>query len=129
MSTCAEVLRDAEYVVRSRKPQLLATIRELFVRANLKTVPDASKAEIDRCFELTGYRPDARILASAISSGADVLVTHDKTHFLGNPLIGPPETSLRVVTPVEAVDICRKWLLDAANQETIADSEAVKQPE
>ena len=43
---------------------------------------------------MTGYRPDARVPAAAIECAADVLVTFDSTHFLGNPSIKPPEVAV-----------------------------------
>ena len=63
---------------------------------------------VDYCVQLTGYRNDARILAAAEECRADLLVTHDKTHLLRNPLISPPDTHCRVKTAQEALD----WLLE-----------------
>ncbi len=98
-----EVISDVERAIGSRRPDLLPKVQEIIATAGLAVVPDGSVATVKNCLDLTGYRPDARVLAAAVECGADLLLTHDGTHFLGNPLIGPPATHLRVVTPAEAL--------------------------
>jgi hypothetical protein len=60
---------------------------------------------VNYCEQLTGYRSDARILAAAEECLADILVTHDRKHFVGNPLISPPDTHSRVKTAQEALSL------------------------
>ena len=49
---------------------------------------------IVRCGALTGYRPDARVLAAVIECTADVLVIFDSIHLFGKPSIKPPEVAV-----------------------------------
>lgn len=105
-----EVLRDTEYLVRKRKPALLAVLALLMDQSNIEIVSDASREMIERCLEMTGYLPDARVLAAAVECGADVFTTYDTEHFLQNPLIGPPRTRLRVLNAPQTVAWCLTWM-------------------
>ena len=110
MRLSRDVLEDLEYVVSRRKPDLLKDLALLLDQANFDLVSDPNKETIDRCEALTGYRPDARVLAAAVECDADLFVTTDKVHFIGNPLIGPPATKVRAMTPHEALYWCRDQL-------------------
>ena len=46
---------------------------------------------------------------------ADLFITHDSEHFLNNPLIGPPDTKLRVVNPHQALEWVREFFRMAEN--------------
>jgi hypothetical protein len=41
-----------------------------------------------------------------------VLVAHDRQHFVGNPLISPPDTHCRVKTAQEALEWCLQRLIE-----------------
>lgn len=114
MRLSRDVLADLEYVVSKRKPALVKDLALLLDRANFDPVPDPNDETVDHCDRLTGYRPDARVLAAAIECDADIFITTDKVHFIGNPLIGPPETKVRVMNPGEALDWCRYRLAEAS---------------
>ena len=107
MRYCREVLQDIQYQVRKFRPDLMSELTLTLDRANFAGESAQPAPEtVTLCFEMTAYLPDARVLACAIESDADIFVTTDKQHFVGNPLIGPPKTRLRVMTPSEALD----WL-------------------
>jgi predicted nucleic acid-binding protein len=110
-----EVIRDAEAIIRRRDPQLLPLVAVMIDAANIATTLDPGERTIDDCLELTGYRPDARVLAAAVECDADLFVTFDTVHFLQNPLIGPPRTRLRVMKPYEALEAI--WRLRPGNHE------------
>nr|WP_309689834.1 PIN domain-containing protein [Armatimonas sp.] len=105
-----EVLSDLERLLRKRNPSALARFVVLLDAADVATVPDPSPETVERCVELTGYLPDARVLAAAVECDADLFVTHDTEHFLQNPLIGPPDTRLRVKDSRQALTWCRAKL-------------------
>lgn len=109
MRLCAEVVSDAEYIVGKRRPDLLPDVALTLHYANFAgetARPDPRT--VAQCLELTAYRPDARVLACAVECEADILVTGDRDHFLGNPLIGPPRTHVRVMDPYHALE----WVLN-----------------
>src|SRR5687768_616515 len=114
MRLSRDVLEDLEFVISKRRPALLKDLALLLDRANFDLVGDPNAETIDRCVNLTGYRPDARVLAAAVECDADHFITTDKVHFIGNPLIGPPETKARMMTPREALDWCRNRLADSS---------------
>lgn len=105
-----EVLRDCEFVVRKRSAALLPQLALILAQANFGTTLDPDPITVDRCLDMTGYLPDARVLAAAIECDADIFLTHDTEHFLQNPLIGPPDTKLRVMTLAQCLAWCRDRL-------------------
>ena len=105
-----EVLRDCEFVVRKRNAALLPRLAFILAQTNFGTTLDPDPVTVDRCLDMTGYLPDARVLAAAIECDADIFLTHDTEHFLQNPLIGPPDTKLRVMTPAQCLEWCRDRL-------------------
>ena len=105
MRYCREVVRDVQFVVNKYRPDLIPELALTLDRANFAGESAQPNADTVRdCLELTAYLPDARVLACAIECDTDLFVTTDKQHFIGNPLIGPPKTRLRVMTPHEALD-------------------------
>lgn len=112
-----EVIRDTERFLeeiareRGKNPaNSKILISAVITLGNIATTPDPNDNTIDFCEGLIGYRPDARILATAIECNADVLVTRAATHLLGNPKISPPDVSILVLDPKDALDWCfEQW--------------------
>ena len=101
-----EVISDVERFVQGRNAAMLPKIAEIIDKGRMAIVPEPREETIAQCEALIGYRPDARILAAAIECAADVLVTFDATHLLGNPNIKPPEASVMVMNAQECLDWC-----------------------
>ena len=112
MRYCREVVRDAQFVVNKYRPDLMPDLALTLDRANFagesaQPARETAEARFEMtAYLMTAYLPDAHVLACAVECDADIFVTTDKEHFVGNPLIGPPKTRLRVTTPPEALD----WL-------------------
>jgi predicted nucleic acid-binding protein len=106
-----DVVREIEGVLRDRVPELAAELMtdlaENLVLARVTTATEPNHETVLDCLKLTNYRPDAKIVAAAIETACEVLVTNDTTHLLGNPDLGPPKTKLVVMSPREALDWCR----------------------
>lgn len=110
MRLSRQVLREVELILRKRHTALLPRLAVMLNQGNFAVTLDPDDDTISRCMAMTGYRPDARVLAAAVECDADLFITHDTKHFLQNPLIGPPDTRLRVVTPYQCLDWCREHL-------------------
>jgi predicted nucleic acid-binding protein len=110
----SRVLADLDYVLSGRHPEASADMALILDRAGFGSVPDVPRELAERCFDLTGYWPDASILAAASACGAEALVTFDATDLLGDPLVGPSSAGLRAVQPAEALDWCNARLREAA---------------
>jgi hypothetical protein len=108
MRISPDVMRECEAILRRYGDDLVALLAVALHEANFATTPSPAKETVDYCQGLTGYRNDARILAAAEECLADILVTHDRSHFLGNPLFSPPETRCRAKTAAETLT----WLLE-----------------
>lgn len=105
MRYCREVVRDAQYLVQKSRPELIPELALILSTADFAgEAAQPAPETVNACLAMTAYRPDARVLACAIECDADLFVTTDKQHFLGNPLIGPPATRCRVMTPYEALE-------------------------
>lgn len=101
-----EVISDTERFVQRYNATLLPKLAAVIDQGRMAITPEPNEGTIARCEALTGYRPDARILAAAIECAADVLVTFDKTHLLGNPKIMPPTVSVIVMNAQDCLDWC-----------------------
>lgn len=112
MRVSREVLSDCDRVLRRINPARVTQLAVLLHQANIATTLDPNQDTIERCIEMTGYEPDARVLAAAIECDADLFLTQDTEHFLQNPLIGPPDTRLRVMTLHQGLEWCRDRLQD-----------------
>lgn len=113
LSVSRRVLREVEGVLRSRAPDQLAPMTALLDRCRVETVPEADRALEQRCFAMTGYRPDARVLAAAIHARVDYFITFDREHILDNPLI-QGEVGFPVGTPGDFLH----WLQRAQSRES-----------
>jgi predicted nucleic acid-binding protein len=104
MRVSREVLGDCDRVLRRINPERVKQMAVLLHQANVATTLNPNQETIERCIDMTGYEPDARVLAAAIECDADLFLTQDTQHFLQNPLIGPPDTRLRVMTLYQALE-------------------------
>ena len=111
MRVSPDVIRESEAILRRSGDETVALLAVVLHEANFAVTALPGKETIDYCEQLTGYRNDAKVLAAAEECLADVLVTHDKQHFLGNPLISPPDTHCRVKTAEETLTWCWQQLL------------------
>ncbi|MEO7717941.1 MAG: PIN domain-containing protein [Capsulimonas sp.] len=106
------VLSEAEGVLTAVDPEHAHTLKfdlaQILEWSKAGVASDPSETTVAECHRLTKYRPDARVLAAAIETDCDVLVSSDKKHLLDNPDIGPPNTKLVVMSVSEALD----WLQD-----------------
>ena len=101
-----EVISDVERFVQRYNATMLPKLAEVIDTGRMAITPEPGEDTVVFCETLTGYRPDARILAAAIECSADVLVTFDKTHLLGNPKIQPPAVGVMVMNAQECLDWC-----------------------
>ncbi len=81
------VLRETDTAFRRKKPAALPLMSLLLERCNAETVPEPDPDIIQQSQHLTGYAPDALVLAAAWSAGIEYFVTLDREHFLDNPLL------------------------------------------
>jgi predicted nucleic acid-binding protein len=110
MRVSREVLGDCDRVLRRYNPERVKQLAIILHQSNIATTLDPDEETVERCIEMTGYEPDARVLAAAIECDADLFLTHDTEHFLQNPLIGPPDTRLRVITLYQGLEWVRARL-------------------
>ncbi len=118
MRYCRDVVRDVQYLVQKSRLELMPELALILDRADFAgELAQPAPETVDACMSMTAYRPDARVLACAMECDADVFVTTDKQHFLGNPLIGPPATRCRVMTPHEALE----WVQEELRRQAVEE--------
>jgi predicted nucleic acid-binding protein len=76
------VLRECDEVVRRKVPSSLPALAQLLALGRVETSIAPTKRHIVLARSMVEYKPDALVLAEAISARPDWLVTHDKEHFL-----------------------------------------------
>ena len=76
------VLRECDEVVRRKVPSSLPALAQLLSLGQVGTTIPPTKRHIVLARSIVEYKPDALVLAEAISARPDWFVTHDKEHFL-----------------------------------------------
>jgi len=112
----SHVLSELEHVLGKRAPGAKADTALILDQAQFVVVPEADPGLAGECEAATRHRQDARVLAAAVQCAAEVLVTLDAQHLLGNPRIGAMDPAIEVVAPGEALGFCRQRLLDTADE-------------
>jgi predicted nucleic acid-binding protein len=76
------VLQECETVVRRKAPQSLPMVALLLETAHVQVSSAADASSLQKAIALVAYRPDAYVLAEALTATPDWFVTHDKAHLL-----------------------------------------------
>jgi len=100
----AQVLLEAERNIRKKIPQALPIFTELMAQIQLQIVPDPPLAEITRWTTIIEAK-DAPILAAAVLSSADRLLTLDTKDFTAEVA---RQSRLIIQTPAEFVQRIRE---------------------
>ncbi len=102
----ARVLSEADTVFRRKAPNLLPLLAGLLERANVQVGPTPEAEHIAEAGSVVSYAPDAYVLAEALACHIEYFATHDKAHFLSNPLI--LDLPLRVGSPGDVLGWLRE---------------------
>lgn len=94
--TSPHAITETERNLMTKYPQHLDQYREQLL-PTLLLVPEASFAKVEWAMTMGLPLKDAPILASAVTAGADYLVTGDKQHF--SPLYGKIVGSTKILDP------------------------------
>jgi len=107
MAVSWQVLAEVEGALRRKAPETLGHFALLLDRSRCRVVPNPSPDQIATYSNVINYRPDAAVLAAAVATGADYLVTLDRRHFLNNPRLmkAPP---LHIGAPGDFLDWFRQ---------------------
>jgi predicted nucleic acid-binding protein len=81
---CSSVLTEAETALRRKAPAALGHLALLLDLSRCQVVDDAPRSDIEAWSEFLPYLPDAAVIAAAVASQADYLVTLDRQHILDN---------------------------------------------
>jgi predicted nucleic acid-binding protein len=76
------VLRECEEVVKRKSPDSLPWLAYLLELVGIEITSKSGDEEIKVAKSIVSYKPDAYVLAEAMSAKPDWFVTHDKKHFL-----------------------------------------------
>ena len=99
LSTSPHAAAEAQRNLQVKYPDTLPRLRTLM--SQIETVPEAPPADVAWAIEQGLPLKDAPVLAAALASGADALVTGDRTHF--GHLFGRKVRTLVVLTPADAL--------------------------
>jgi predicted nucleic acid-binding protein len=79
------VLSEADGVLRRKAPDSRVRFALLLDCARVTVGPEPAEEALKLAGSVTGYAPDAQVLAEALMVGVDYFVTLDREHFIGNP--------------------------------------------
>lgn len=102
-----QVIVEADRNIEEKLPKMLNEYREFMELLAPVLIDDPRQKEVERFLKVINY-DDAPILASAVGSGADFLITWDKKHFIGKNI--HIHSNLKIVTPGEILKYFRKYV-------------------
>lgn len=102
------VLREAEEVFRRKAPELLPLLATLLLQAQVQVGPRPGAEHDQRAAAVVDYEPDRQVIAEALATSVDYLVTHDQVHLLRNPRVAA--LPYLVGTPGDCLDWLRQRL-------------------
>jgi predicted nucleic acid-binding protein len=102
-----QVIVEADRNIEEKLPEILNEYREFINKLGLVLIDDPSQNDFERYLKVINY-DDAPILASAVGSGADFLITWDRKHFIGKDM--HIHSSVKIVTPGEFLKYFRKHI-------------------
>ncbi|MDP2754116.1 MAG: PIN domain-containing protein, partial [Nitrospirota bacterium] len=91
-----QVIVEADRDIEEKLPEMLNEYREFIELLAPVLIDDPRQKDVERFLKVINY-DDAPILASAVSSGADFLITWDRKHFIGKDI--HTHSNLKIVTP------------------------------
>ena len=99
LSTSPHAAAEARRNLHVKYPDTLPRLQALM--SQIEMAPEAPPADVAWAIEQGLPLKDAPVLAAALASGADALVTGDRTHF--GHLFGRKVRTLVVLTPADAL--------------------------
>ena len=102
-----QVIVEADRNIEEKLPKILNEYREFMELLAPVMIDDPRQKDIERFLKIINY-DDAPILASAVISGADFLVTWDRKHFMDKNI--NIYSQLKIVTPGEFLKYFRESL-------------------
>ena len=102
-----QVIVEADRNIEEKLPEMLNEYREFIELLEPVLIDDPRQKDVERFLKVINY-DDAPILASAVSSGADFLITWDRKHFIGKNI--HTYSNLKIVTPGEFLKYFREYV-------------------
>lgn len=102
-----QVIVEADRNIEEKLPEMLNEYREFIELLAPVLIDDPSSRDIKK-FSSMIHQGDAPILASAVNSGADFLITWDRKHFMGKNI--NIRSNLKIITPGEFLKYFRKYV-------------------
>lgn len=96
------VLHEAERNLRKKThPKILKSFRRFLQQTKIRVIPSPDEKILQRCESLI-HPKDVPVLAAALESGADYLITLDRRHFL-TERISTVLKKMKIVTPADFI--------------------------
>jgi predicted nucleic acid-binding protein len=102
-----QVIVEADRNIEEKLPEMLNEYRKFIELLAPVLMDDLRKQDVER-FKKVIDHDDAPILASAVNSGADCLITWDRKHFIAKNI--QIHSNLKIVTPGEFLKYFRKYV-------------------
>jgi hypothetical protein len=106
-----DVVAEIETVLKRKAAELLPDFALLIHRARVRIHTDYDQSNVLRYATHTNHLAEARIVAAAVSSRSEYLVTHDRAHLLGNPVL---QNATGI--PIGTLGDCLAWVAQRLGQ-------------
>lgn len=97
-----QVIVETERSLARKAPQALPGFRQTIKDSGLKIVKAPSLEDVQASLYMISDPTDAPILVAAMKQKVDILVTHNRKHFLDDPQVAE-KSGLRIGTPGDAL--------------------------
>lgn len=102
-----QVIVEADRNIKEKLPEMLNEYRSFIKLLSPMLLDDPKWKDVEKFLPVIN-QDDAPILASAVISGADFLVTWDRRHFIVKNI--PIHSNLKIVTPGDFLKYFREYL-------------------
>ncbi|NSW52148.1 MAG: putative toxin-antitoxin system toxin component, PIN family [Anaerolineae bacterium] len=102
-----QMIAEVERNLARKVPAVLPFVREMILQARIRIRRDPEFSEVKACLGWIAHANDAPILAAAVQSRTDFLVTLNTRHFIDDPEVSR-RSGLRIGTPGDALGWIRE---------------------
>jgi predicted nucleic acid-binding protein len=103
------VIVESERSMAKKSPNNLDDLRSLIKSSHLRIVEDPPDEEVDASLYLIGDPNDVPILLAAMKTNVDYLATHNRKHFLDDPMVAE-RSGIKIGTPGDVLAWLRENL-------------------
>lgn len=104
-----QVIAESERTIAKKAPRALPDFRQALKDANLKVLYDPTPEEVKENLYIISDPGDVPILLAAMNANVDYLATHNRKHFLDDPIVAK-NARIKIGTPGDVLAWIRETM-------------------